>query len=225
LTTRDATLNEIDSSTRITVLLFRIQHSAARDLRELAAVGDLDLLGGAAGAGPDLLDGLDDVHALDDLAEDDVLAVEPGGGDGADEELGAVGVGPGVGHGEDAGAGVLADELLVGELLAVDGLAAGAVAAGEVAALAHEVGDHAVERRPLVVERLAAPARALLAGAERAEVLRRAGHLVGVQLHHDLPGRGAADGHVEENAGAGVGHLCFFGWEVFPWLRRGWDLI
>jgi hypothetical protein len=41
--------------------------------------------------GADLLDGLDDLKTLDNLAEDDVLAVQPGGLDGADEELGAVG--------------------------------------------------------------------------------------------------------------------------------------
>lgn len=33
------------------------------------------------------LDGLDEVHALDDLAEHDVLVVEPRGHDGRDEEL------------------------------------------------------------------------------------------------------------------------------------------
>ena len=35
------------------------------------------------------------------LAEDDVLAIEPLGLGGAEEELGPVGVGPSVGHGED----------------------------------------------------------------------------------------------------------------------------
>jgi hypothetical protein len=177
------------------------QTDPIEDLGELPAVCDLDHLGGGAAAGAHLLDGLDDVHALDDLSEDNVLAVEPRGGHGADEELGAVGVGAGVGHGEHPGARVLADELLVGELLAVDGLAAGAVAVGEVAALAHEVGDDAVEGGALVVERLAPPAHALLARAEGAEVLGGAGDLVGVQLHHDAAGRGAADGHVEEHAG------------------------
>ena len=63
-----------------------------------------------------------------------MLAVEPGGLGRADEELGAVGVGSGVGHGEDAGAGVLEAEVLVLELVAVDGLAAGAVVVGEVTA-------------------------------------------------------------------------------------------
>ena len=55
-------------------------------------------------------------------------------------------------------------EVLIRELCAVDGLAAGAVVVGEVASLAHEVGDDAVEGGALEAE-------ALLAGAERAEVL------------------------------------------------------
>ena len=62
------------------------------------------------------------------------------------------------------GAGVLEVEVFVRELGAVDGLAAGAVVVGEVASLAHEVGDDAVEGGALEAE-------ALLAGAERAEVL------------------------------------------------------
>merc|ERR1712156_1027387 len=96
-----------------------------------------------AGVGDDDL--LEGVHALDDLSEDDVFAVEPRGLGGAQEELAAVGVGAGVGHGEDAGAGVLQGEVLVLELHAVDRLAPGAVSGGEVSALAHEVGDDAVE--------------------------------------------------------------------------------
>ena len=50
--------------------------------------------------------------------------------------------------------------VLIRELGAVDGLAAGAVVVGEVAALAHELGDHAVEGGALEAE-------ALLAGAQR----------------------------------------------------------
>lgn len=77
------------------------------------------------------LDALDDGVgggvAIWNLAEDDVAAVEPGGDDGGDEELGAVGVGSGVGHGEHEGLLVGELEVLVGKLLAVDGLAAGAL--------------------------------------------------------------------------------------------------
>lgn len=92
-----------------------------------------------------------------DLAEDDVAAIQPGGGDGGDEELGAVAVdinvskvgqkmgrgskigrgssgetadlrvGTSVGHGEQEGLLVLLLEVLIGKLLAVDGLATSAL--------------------------------------------------------------------------------------------------
>ncbi len=83
-----------------------------------------------------------------------MAAIEPSRLHGADEELRAVCVGAGVGHAEDAGAGVyarLAAEGLVGELGAVDALAARAVAVGEVTALAHELRDDSVEAAALVV--------------------------------------------------------------------------
>jgi hypothetical protein len=61
---------------------------------QLARLDDGWLLGvvDLAGAGAGGLDGADDVHGLvvSNLAEDDVLAVQPAGDDGGDEELGAV---------------------------------------------------------------------------------------------------------------------------------------
>lgn len=59
---------------------------------QLARLLNLDRLSGLTGLRANLLDSLDDVHALDNLAEDDVLAVQPRSLDGADEELAAVGV-------------------------------------------------------------------------------------------------------------------------------------
>jgi len=165
----------------------------------LTTVGDDHGLGSPAGAGPDLLDGFHDVQTLHDLAEHHVLAVEPLGLGGTDEELRSIGAGAGISHGEDAGAGVLLDEVLIGELGAVDGLATGAVSGSEVAPLAHEPGDHPVEGRFLVVEGLAGAAVALLTGAEGPEVLGRAGSGVGVELHHDPPNGLATDLHVEED--------------------------
>jgi hypothetical protein len=82
---------------------------------------------------------------VSNLAEDDVLAIEPAGHDSGDEELGAVAVmceltfndcvdekgslrvGAGVGHGQEEGPVVLPGEVLVGKLLTVDGLAARAL--------------------------------------------------------------------------------------------------
>jgi hypothetical protein len=59
---------------------------------ELTAVGNDDLGLGGAARRTVRLDLLDDVQALDDGAEDDVLAVQPRGLLSADEELGAVAV-------------------------------------------------------------------------------------------------------------------------------------
>eukprot|EP00303_Exanthemachrysis_gayraliae_P009057 CAMPEP_0206001816 /NCGR_PEP_ID=MMETSP1464-20131121/2350_1 /ASSEMBLY_ACC=CAM_ASM_001124 /TAXON_ID=119497 /ORGANISM="Exanthemachrysis gayraliae, Strain RCC1523" /LENGTH=302 /DNA_ID=CAMNT_0053375139 /DNA_START=202 /DNA_END=1111 /DNA_ORIENTATION=+ len=122
--------------------------------RELPAVANLHGRGRGAGLGPLGLHGLDHVHALDHLAEHDVLAVQPARLGRADEELAPVGVGPGVCHGQDARARVRELEVLVGELAAVDGLAARAVALGEVPALAHEARDDAVEPAALEVDGL-----------------------------------------------------------------------
>ena len=55
-----------------------------------AAVGDLDLLGGLARGRAEGLDLLDEGHAVNDLAKDDVLVVEPRAGHEGDEELRAV---------------------------------------------------------------------------------------------------------------------------------------
>ena len=60
---------------------------------ELAGLGDENLLG--RGGAVEVLDLAHNLHALGNLAEHDVAAVQPGGFDGADEELGAVGVGAG----------------------------------------------------------------------------------------------------------------------------------
>jgi hypothetical protein len=58
---------------------------------ELTALGNLDGLDGlVAAALGDVLNLVDNLVALKDLAEDDVAAIEPAGDDGSNEELGAV---------------------------------------------------------------------------------------------------------------------------------------
>mmetsp|Transcript_61200 Transcript_61200/g.167941 ORF Transcript_61200/g.167941 Transcript_61200/m.167941 type:complete len:267 (+) Transcript_61200:157-957(+) len=167
--------------------------------RQLAAIGDHHLLAGLAPLAAHSLDRLDHVHALDHLAEDNVLAIEPRGLGGAQEELAAVGARARVGHRERARARVLQLEVLVRELLAVDGLAARAVAAREIAALQHKLRDDAVEDGVLEVERLARLAHALLAGGERPEVLGSLGHGLAVETHHDATRGLAANLDVEED--------------------------
>ena len=51
--------------------------------------------------------------SLPHLAKHDVLAIQPGGGGDAQEELAAVGIGAGVGHAEHAGAQVAELEVLI----------------------------------------------------------------------------------------------------------------
>ncbi len=68
---------------------------------QLARSLDDDLGAGLASLRAVGLDALDNIHALNNLAKDNVLAIEPGGLHGGQEELGAVGVGARVGHGED----------------------------------------------------------------------------------------------------------------------------
>lgn len=130
-----------------------------------------------------------------------MLPIEPFGPGGADEELGAVGAGPCVGHRKHPRSRVLLNEVLVRELGPIDGLPACPIPGGEVAALAHEPGDHPVELGPLVVEWLPRPPGPLLAGAERPEVLSRPGGGVSIQLHHDPAHQHTADRHVKEDLG------------------------
>lgn len=156
-------------------------------------------LRGGAAAAADGLHSLDHFIALQHLAEHDVLAVQPARGRCAQEELRAVRVGAGIGHRQRAWAEVLAglaEKGLIGKLGAVDGLAASAVAVGEVTTLAHEIRDHTVERGVGVAE-------ALLARAQRAEVLGRLGNGVLEELHRYAAGGLATDVDIHPNLGVG----------------------
>src|SRR5215208_3963752 len=100
-----------------------------------------------ARAGLEPLDRVHRVHAGGHLAEDGVLAVEPRGGlGGDDEELAAVRVRAAVRHRERAAL----DLVLVDLVLELVAGAAGARAL-RAAALDHEVRDHAVEDEAVVV--------------------------------------------------------------------------
>ena len=71
-------------------------------LSALSTVSNNNLLGGLARLGAKALDLLDNLHALHHLSEHDVLAIQPLGLGCADEELGSVGVGSSIGHGENS---------------------------------------------------------------------------------------------------------------------------
>ena len=130
-----------------------------------------------------------------------MLTVEMGCLNEAEEELGAVGVGASVGHGEDTSAGMSDSEVFIWELAAVDGLATSAVSSGEVAALGHEAWDDAMELGSLEVEVFALGAHALLACAESAEVLSGLWGVCGVEGDCDSAGSLATDGDIKEDVG------------------------
>lgn len=128
--------------------------------------------------GTQRLDLLDNVHTLNDLTEDNMLSVQPGGDNSGNEELRTVGVGTSIGHRQQTGLVVLQDEVLIRELVAVDGLSTGTVTAGEVTTLEHELGDDTVEGRVGVAE-------TLLASAESTEVGGGLGDNVVKKLEND----------------------------------------
>src|ERR1035437_2744171 len=136
------------------------------------------LFGAVLGAARNLGDLLHHVVAFDDFTEDTVLIVEPRGGGDGDEELAAVGVGSGVGHGEEAVARVFQSGVeLVGEFVA-GSAPAGAFGA---AALDHEIRNDAVKNRA-VVEWLTGFGTI----GKRDKVVHGVGHLVGEELGFEL---------------------------------------
>mmetsp|Transcript_20643 Transcript_20643/g.37180 ORF Transcript_20643/g.37180 Transcript_20643/m.37180 type:complete len:202 (+) Transcript_20643:254-859(+) len=94
---------------------------------------------------------------------------------------------------------------LISKLLSIDGLTTCAIATSEVATLAHEARNNAVPDAAFEVERLARLALALLASAQRSEVLCSLGILRSEKLHLDLFRFLVADLDVKVN-----GHV--------PWL-------
>ena len=99
---------------------FHMHHVLRTTHLELSAVLNDNLGLGGSRLRADTLASADNIHALDDRAKDAVLAVQPRGLGGADEELGAVGVGSSVGHRKDSRSSVLELKVLVSELVSID---------------------------------------------------------------------------------------------------------
>ena len=121
--------------------------------------------------------GQDAVFVLDDLAEDGVVAVEPGAGHESNEELRAVRVGSGVGHGQKSRLVVLDVEVFVREFSSIDRNAARAIAVSEIAALRHEILNHTVEVTAFVGEFLA-----VVSAAKTSKVFSGLRRIVRVEL-------------------------------------------
>ena len=171
----------------------------------MTRVGNGNNGGGLSALGSIRLDLLDELLSGNNLSEDNVLSVQPGGGDGGDEELGSVGVGSSVGHGKEERLAVSVLEVLISELLSVDALTSGSVTLGEVTTLQHELGDHSVERAGLEVEGLSGLADSLLTSAESTEVLSGLGDILGVELKDDSASGGIVNGDIKEYLRVGHG--------------------
>lgn len=134
-----------------------------------------------------------------------MLAIKVRGQHGGDEELRSVGVGAGVGHGQEADTVVLQLEVLIGELGAVDTLATTSITSGEITTLQHELRDDSVEAAALVVQVLAGLSLALLSSAKSSEVLGGLGDYVISQDKLDSSRLNSVDGDVKEDLGASGG--------------------
>lgn len=153
---------------------------------------------------------LDNVHTVNNLAENSVLAVQPRSGNGGDEELRSLCVGPSVRHGEESRLGVLYLEVLVVELATINGLTAHTIAVSEITTLKHEIRNDSVETRTLIVEGLAGGSNTLLTSTKSAEVLGSLGDSLAEETEQDASHRLVVDLNIEEDC---VGHLLKVGAE------------
>lgn len=114
--------------------------------RDAAAVSNDHILDGTVtGIGGGRLDLAHDIHAGQNLAEDNMTSVQPAGLLGCNEELRAIGVLASIGHAQPTGAIMLQLEVLILETFTVNGASAGTVTLGEVTTLDHEILNDAVE--------------------------------------------------------------------------------
>merc|ERR1719244_414848 len=158
-----------------------------------STVCDYNFLRSFPRLGTKAFDLLDDIHPLHNLAEHHMLPVQPLSLGSAEEELGPIGVGASISHGQNTRSGVLQLEILVLKLGAIDRLATRAISSSEVTSLAHEVGNHPVERRSLESE-------PLLAGTQCTKVFRSLRNHVFSQLHYNIAQRSSVSSYGEEYA-------------------------
>ncbi len=166
---------------------------------QLAAISNDNLLRGLSALGTNSLNSLDDVHAFNDLSENNVLSVQPRARDSANEELRSICVGPSVSHGQNTRTCVLVDEVLIGKLGTVDRFSTNTASVGEVTSLKHELGNNSVEDGTLEMQRLSRLSHPLLSSAKGSEVLGSLGDCISVELHNDSASWLVVHGDIEEN--------------------------
>ena len=86
------------------------------------------------------------IHAFNDLSENNMFSIQPRCFGGTNKKLGPIGVASWIGHRQDSRSSVPQLKILILKIpIPVDGFAPSSVMLGEITALAHEVGDHTVE--------------------------------------------------------------------------------
>jgi len=160
---------------------------------QLTGVSHNNLLAGLTTLRSKRFNLLDYVHALNDLSKDYVLAIQPASLGCTDEELGAVGVGSGVSHGQDTWSSVGKLEVFILELVSIDRFASSSVVGCKITTLAHKVRDNSMEGRSL-------ESKSLLACTKRSEILSSLRYYISPELHNYPTHRGAISGHVKVHA-------------------------
>lgn len=162
-------------------------------------VDNTDNLTKAAAAGSSLFHFLEEFEALNDLAECNVLSVQPWSSAECDEELATVCVAAAVCHGNNTAAVVWDAEVLVLKLWAVYALVLAAIIRNEIAGLAKKAWNDFVELVVLVMELRTRATNALLTGTEHPEILGSAWDFVCKKFNNKFANKRTINGNIKEN--------------------------
>lgn len=162
------------------------------DLFEFSTVSDGDPFGGFSRARAKCLYLLHHLNPILHTTKHHVPPIQPFRFNCTDKELGAIGVGPSVGHGENTWSSVLQFEVLIRKSGAVDGLPASAIVVGEVSTLTHKLWDDSVEDGTFITI-------TMFSCTQSPEVLCCFGNNISIQLEGDSPQGLVIRGNVEVN--------------------------
>jgi len=91
-------------------------------------------------------------------------------------------------------------EVLISKLCSIDRLSTSTITLGKVASLEHEIRDHTVENRTLVVQRLSRLSNSLLSSAQSSKILSSLWNDVCIKFEHDPSSRSAISSNIKEDA-------------------------
>lgn len=144
------------------------------------------------------------VHSTENLAEDNMSAVQPWGGLECDVELGGVHVFTSVSHGHCTSAIMLQFEVLISEYMTVNTSTSGSVVCCDVTTLNHEPWDNSVEFGLFVLEKCAVCF--VKSFCNLYEILGSKWNLLSKDSNLNTSDLLSADGNFEENLICDLGH-------------------